>query len=231
MNGLKHVAFIMDGNGRWAQEKSEPRLCGHKKGALSMEALVPYAFEKGANVLSFYAFSTENWSRPKREVDGILSLLMDLLDRNLGYLIKNEIRLMVSGDISPLSAVRCKKITDAIEKTKNFKKTVNILFNYGGKSDVLHAVKTLISRGNSEPSESDFENALYTAGLPPVDLVVRTGGEKRLSNFMLWQTAYAELYFTDVYWPDFDKGEYDKAVDWFFSRQRRFGGLHKEPNS
>lgn len=225
MNGLNHVAFIMDGNGRWAKAQSMPRIEGHKAGARSMEKIVPYAFEKGATVLSFYAFSTENWVRPKKEVDGILSLLMMLLERNAAYLVKNKIRLVVSGDITPLSKVRQKKITDAIEKTKDFKKTVNILFNYGGKADVLRAAKTLIEKGVTSPTEADFESALYTCGLTPVDLVIRTGGEKRLSNFMLWQTAYSELYFTDVFWPDFNKACYDAAVEWFLSRKRRFGDI------
>lgn len=228
MGGLRHVAFIMDGNGRWATAKSKPRVDGHKAGAIAMEKIVPYAFSRGATVLSFYAFSTENWSRPKREVLGILSLLMILLERNLPFFIKNQIRLVVSGDLSMLSGVRRKKVYDAIEKTKDFKKTVNILFNYGGKSDILRAVKSLIEKGAENPSEDDFEKELYSAGLPPVDMVIRTSGEKRLSNFMLWQTAYSELYFTDVLWPDFSEKDYDEAVSWFQSRRRRFGGLDEK---
>lgn len=228
MGGLGHVAFIMDGNGRWATAKSKPRVDGHKAGAIAMEKIVPYAFSRGATVLSFYAFSTENWSRPKREVLGILSLLMILLERNLPFFIKNQIRLVVSGDLSMLSGVRRKKVYDAIEKTKDFKKTVNILFNYGGKSDILRAVKSLIAKGVENPSEDDFEKELYSAGLPPVDMVIRTSGEKRLSNFMLWQTAYSELYFTDVLWPDFSEKDYDEAVSWFQSRRRRYGGLDEK---
>lgn len=228
MGGLRHVAFIMDGNGRWATAKSKPRVDGHKAGAIAMEKIVPYAFSRGATVLSFYAFSTENWSRPKREVLGILSLLMILLERNLPFFIKNQIRLVVSGDLSILSGVRRQKVYDAIEKTKDFKKTVNILFNYGGKSDILRAVKSLLKKGAENPSEDDFEKELYSAGLPPVDMVIRTSGEKRLSNFMLWQTAYSELYFTDVLWPDFSEKDYDAAVSWFQSRRRRYGGLDEK---
>ncbi len=225
MGGLKHVAFIMDGNGRWATAKGQPRLNGHKAGATAMEKIVPYAFQKGATVLSFYAFSTENWSRPKAEVSGILSLLMVLLKRNLPYLMKNDIRLMVSGDLSPLSEKRRKVILDAIEKTKDNGKTVNILFNYGGKADILHAFRGLVDKGILSPTEKDLEAELYTKTLPPVDMVIRTGGEKRLSNFMLWQTAYTELYFTDVLWPDFKPSDLDEAIRWFEGRNRRYGGI------
>ncbi len=228
MDGLKHVAFIMDGNGRWATAKGKPRLSGHKAGAKAMQNLVPYAFSRGADVLSFYAFSTENWSRPKREVEGILSLLMIMLENNLQYLIDKKIRLSVTGDISVLSETRRKKILKAVEETANFKKTVNILFNYGGKADILHAVKSLVLKGVTNPTEDDFEKELYSGDLPPVDMVIRTSGEKRLSNLLPWQTAYSELYFTDVFWPDFDNNAYDEALNWFFERKRRFGGLDEK---
>ncbi len=228
MDGLKHVAFIMDGNGRWATAKGKPRLSGHKAGAKAMQNLVPYAFSRGADVLSFYAFSTENWSRPKREVEGILSLLMIMLENNLQYLIDKKIRLSVTGDISVLSETRRKKILKAVEETANFKKTVNILFNYGGKADILHAVKSLVLKGVTNPTEDDFEKELYSSDLPPVDMVIRTSGEKRLSNLLPWQTAYSELYFTDIFWPDFDNNAYDEALNWFFERKRRFGGLDEK---
>jgi len=228
MDGLKHVAFIMDGNGRWATAKGKPRLSGHKAGAKAMQNLVPYAFSRGADVLSFYAFSTENWSRPKREVEGILSLLMIMLENNLQYLIDKKIRLSVTGDISVLSETRRKKILKAVEETANFKKTVNILFNYGGKADILHAVKSLVLKGVTNPTEDDFEKELYSGDLPPVDMVIRTSGEKRLSNLLPWQTAYSELYFTDIFWPDFDNNAYDEALNWFFERKRRFGGLDEK---
>lgn len=228
MDGLKHVAFIMDGNGRWATAKGKPRLSGHKAGAKAMQNLVPYAFSRGADVLSFYAFSTENWSRPKWEVEGILSLLMIMLENNLQYLIDKKIRLSVTGDISVLSETRRKKILKAVEETANFKKTVNILFNYGGKADILHAVKSLVLKGVTNPTEDDFEKELYSSDLPPVDMVIRTSGEKRLSNLLPWQTAYSELYFTDIFWPDFDNNAYDEALNWFFERKRRFGGLDEK---
>lgn len=228
MDGLKHVAFIMDGNGRWATAKGKPRLSGHKAGAKAMQNLVPYAFSRGADVLSFYAFSTENWSRPKREVEGILSLLMIMLENNLQYLIDKKIRLSVTGDISVLSETRRKKILKAVEETANFKKTVNILFNYGGKADIMHAVKSLVLKGVTNPTEDDFEKELYSSDLPPVDMVIRTSGEKRLSNLLPWQTAYSELYFTDIFWPDFDNNAYDEALNWFFERKRRFGGLDEK---
>lgn len=225
MDGLKHVAFIMDGNGRWATAQGKPRVFGHKAGAKAMQTLVPYAFSLGADVLSFYAFSTENWSRPKREVDGILSLLFVMLENNLQYLIKEKIRLRVTGDLSVLSASRQKKVEEAVKKTASFTKTVNILFNYGGKADIMHAVDALIKKGVKAPTKEDFEKELFSEGLPPVDLVIRTSGEKRLSNLLPWQTAYSELYFTDVYWPDFDKDAYKKAVEWFLGRNRRYGSV------
>ncbi len=228
MDGLKHVAFIMDGNGRWATAQGKPRLSGHKAGAKAMQNLVPYAFSRGADVLSFYAFSTENWSRPRREVNGILSLLTVMLENNLQYLIDNEIRLLVTGDISVLNEVRQKRVLNATAKTAHFKKTLNILFNYGGKADILHAVKNLVKKGVSEPTEEDFQKELYSHDLPPVDMVIRTSGERRLSNLLPWQTAYSELYFTDTYWPDFDKNAYDEALKWFDGRKRRFGGIDKE---
>ena len=150
---------------------------------------------------------------------------MLLLKRNFKFLMENDIKLMVSGDLSPLSESRKRRITDAIEKTKDNTKTVNILFNYGGKSDILHAFKGLVEKGITNPTERDFEAELYTKELPPVDLLIRTGGEKRLSNFMLWQSAYTELYFTDVLWPDFTKSDLDEAICWFEGRSRRYGGI------
>ncbi len=144
------------------------------------------------------------------------------------YLIDNEIRLLVTGDISVLNEVRQKRVLNATAKTAHFKKTLNILFNYGGKADILHAVKNLVKNGVSDPTEEDFQKELYSHDLPPVDMVIRTSGERRLSNLLPWQTAYSELYFTDTYWPDFDKNAYDEALKWFDGRKRRFGGIDKE---
>lgn len=225
MGELNHIGFIMDGNGRWATARNKPRLYGHKAGATAMENIVPYAFSLGADVLSFYAFSTENKKRPHEEVSGILSLLVATLKKNLKLLYEKQIRLKVSGDISVLDVKTKKIINDAIEGTKDYKKIVNILFNYGGKAEILRAVRGLLNKNNTNPSEEDFVAELYSQDLPPVDLVIRTGGEKRLSNFMLWQTAYSEIYFTDVYWPDFKDSDLKTAVEWFNGRKRRYGAI------
>lgn len=225
MSGINHVGFIMDGNGRWAQSRNKPRLFGHTKGALAMEKIVEVAFSRNVEVLTFYAFSTENWSRPKEEVDGIIDLLFKMLKKNRALLVKNQIRLLVSGDFTCLDQKRQQVINNVIDKTKNFKKTINILFNYGGKADILHAVNSLITKGIQNPTAEQFESELYTSDLPKVDLIIRTSGEQRLSNFMLWQSAYAEIYFTNTLWPDFDRAEYLKAEEWFLSRHRRFGNI------
>lgn len=224
MAGLKHIAFIMDGNGRWAQERGKPRTDGHKMGARALERAVSHGFALGADVLSFYAFSTENWSRPKAEVDAILSLLIRCLTKNAKKLVSKKIRLVVSGDLTRLSFADQSKVQRVIEETKDFSKTLNIAFNYGGRNEIIRAVNKAVALGK-EVDEAAFEDLLYTKGLPPVDLLIRTSGEQRLSNFLLWQSAYSELYFTPTYWPDFDEDELDKAVSWYYGRNRRFGNI------
>ena len=225
MNGLKHIAFIMDGNGRWAEQRGKNRSFGHERGARALEKIVSFAFSLDVAVLSFYAFSTENWSRPKREVDKILSLLFNSLVKNTEKLIKKQIRLVISGDLSVLDEVKRQKVLDVIDKTKGFDKVLNICFNYGGRNEILRAVNTALEKGLDRIDHDTFESLLYTNGLPPVDLVIRTSGEQRLSNFLLWQVAYAEMYFTPVLWPDFDEGSLKDAIAWYQERNRRFGGL------
>lgn len=221
-----HVGFIMDGNGRWAKSRNKPRNYGHKKGADRVEEIVSASFNYGVKCVSLYAFSTENWSRPKEEVDKILSILQKFLDKYSKKLIRNKIKLLVSGDLSKLPSDIQKSIEQRISETACFDdKILNIAVNYGSKQEITHAVNLILKSGKNVISESDIANNLYTKDLPDIDLVVRTSGEQRLSNFFLWQCAYAEFYFTDVLWPDFDENELLKAFSWFKDRDRRFGKI------
>lgn len=222
----RHVGIIMDGNGRWAKQRGKPRSYGHKKGADVIDEVVTACFERGADAVSLYAFSTENWVRPKEEVDAIFGLLGILIDKKLAKLIKNEIKLIISGDISPLPEGLRKKCSNAVQKSGKFKgKVLNVAINYGSRAEITRAVNVALGSGRTEITEEDISAGLYTAGLPDIDLVIRTSGEMRLSNFFLWQCAYAEFYFTDVLWPDFHKEELDKAFEWYSHRKRRFGGV------
>ena len=222
----RHVGIIMDGNGRWAKLRGKPRSYGHKKGADVIDEVVTACFERGADVVSLYAFSTENWVRPKEEVDAIFGLLGILIDKKLAKLIKREVKLIISGDISPLPESLRKKCLNAVRKSENFNgKVLNVALNYGSRAEITRAVNLAIGSGRTEITEKDISAGLYTAGLPDIDLVIRTSGEMRLSNFFLWQCAYAEFYFTDVLWPDFRKEELGKAFDWYSHRKRRFGGV------
>ncbi len=222
----KHVGFIMDGNGRWAKLRGKPRSFGHIKGSDNVEKVVTGCFERGVYAVTLYAFSTENRSRPKEEVDKILSLLEKFLKKYIKTLVKNEVKLVFSGDLSVLPKSLKNLAEEKTQQTENFTKNVlNIALNYGSRAEIIRACNALIKSGKSEVTEKDFENELYTKLLPEMDLIVRTGGEKRLSNFFMYQAAYAELYFTDVYWPDFGEEELDKALLWFSKRQRRFGNV------
>lgn len=220
----RHVGFIMDGNGRWAAAKGKSRNYGHKKGVDVLEPLVDRALELGVEVMSFYALSSENWSRPQAEIKKLLSLMSSALTVFLPKLIKNGLRLKVSGDLSCLDEKRRKRVEEAEKKTENLTNgVINILFNYGSRGEIVRAANALIKEGK-EVTEQSFNEKLYTSDLPDLDLVIRTSGEQRLSNFLLWQAAYAELYFTPVMWPDFTPQEFDKAIEWYLNRSRRFGG-------
>ena len=227
-NRPRHVAIIMDGNGRWAKKRHKPRLYGHKQGALQARDFVEMFASYNIPYLTLYAFSTENWNRPKAEVDGIIKLLSENLDKVIEIAHGQNIRLRHLGRTDRLSPEIQKKARAAIDLTKNNSGlTVNVAFNYGGRSEIADAVKAIVT-GKIKPAEIDetlVSGHLYTAGLPDPDLLIRTGGEMRLSNFLIWQAAYAELYFTPVLWPDFGREELEKALSVFGSRQRRFGGL------
>lgn len=221
----RHIGFIMDGNGRWAKLRGKSRSYGHKKGADVIEEVVSACFFEGVEAVSLYAFSTENWSRPKEEIDTIFDLLEKFLRRYENKLVNERIRLIISGDLSEISEKLRNRSISVMKNTERFVgKTLNIAINYGGRAEIVRAAKLLSETG--EPvTEENLAGRLYTTGLPDIDLVVRTSGESRLSNFFLWQCAYAELYFTDVLWPDFKTEELKKALEWFAGRKRRFGNI------
>ena len=224
-SNIRHIAFIMDGNGRWAEKRGLPREHGHKYGAKALKTVVRRCSEHGIEAATFYAFSTENWKRPKREVDALMNLLDNYLDQVLKETKDNDIRYKFIGDISVLAEPLRKKISKIEEISSSGKHTVNIALNYGAKSELAAAYNKLIAKGKKTVSEKDIENELYTSDSPDLDLLVRTGGELRLSNFLLWQAAYAELYFTDILWPDMDERAVDDAIETFMNRKRRFGGV------
>lgn len=224
----QHVAIVMDGNGRWAAKRRKPRLYGHKQGALHTRDFVEMFAAYGIPYLTLYAFSTENWNRPKVEVDGIIRLLSENLDRAIEIANGQNIRIRHLGKEDRLPQEVQKKARAAIDLTRNNSGlTVNIAFNYGGRSEIVNAAQEIARRRVNPESvdESVFSGYLYTAGMPDPDLFIRTGGEMRLSNFLIWQSAYAELYFTPVLWPDFGRDEMEKALADYGRRQRRFGGL------
>ena len=218
-----HVGIIMDGNGRGANLKGKKRSYGHKAGSDNVERIVAHAYEKGIKTLSLFAFSTENWLRPKEEVDELMRLLEVYFNKFIKKLIKKNFRLNVMGDISALSEKLSKIIIEGQEKSKNNTEFIlNIGINYGGRQEIVKAANDLIKE-NKEITVDNLSSKLYTAEFGEPDLIIRTGGEKRISNFMLYQGAYSELYFCDVLWPDFDEIELDKALEDYSNRNRRFG--------
>jgi len=223
----RSIAIIMDGNGRWASARGLPVADGHREGARALRRTVEAAIDLEIGSLAVYAFSTENWARPRREVNALMRLIPRVIERELQELHANGVRLVHVGDLEPLDERLRAKVLDAIELTKdNDRITVNVAFNYGGRAEIVEAVKKIIEDG-VKPEDLDeqlFANYLDTRGLPETDLVIRTAGEQRLSNFLLWQTAYAEYYTTPIYWPDFNVDEVEKALTEFSQRQRRFGG-------
>ncbi len=222
---LRHIAFIMDGNGRWAKKRGLPREVGHRYGAEAFKKITEYCLERGVEVVTVYAFSTENWRRPKSEVDGIMRLFVEYLKDGLNKNWKTPAHIRFLGDTSVFSEETRALIKEIGEKSSIHSQVLNIAINYGGRDDILHAVNTLISEGKREISAEDINSRLYTAGLPEPDLVVRTGGEWRLSNFLTWQSTYSELYFTKTLWPDMTKHDVDLAFEFFEGRERRFGDV------
>ena len=221
----RHIGFIMDGNGRWAKKRGMPREYGHRFGAETFRKVMEYCGDIGIEAVTFYVFSTENWKRPQKEVDSIMKLLNKYLDECEEKVMKNNVRFVFLGDKSVFHEDMRAKMIDIEEKSKNNKSIINLALNYGGRDEIATAVNKLIAEGKTRVSEADISAALYTADSPELDLIVRTGGDMRISNFLLWQSAYAELYFTDILWPDFSTADVDAAINNFMSRKRRFGGV------
>lgn len=222
-----HVAIILDGNGRWAKEKGKKRTEGHKEGYKNLKSISRYILNNGTKVLSVFAFSTENFKRPKEEVDFLMDLFVDGFNKDAGYFKKENIKVVFSGKKDNLR----KDVLDAMEKITETTKdntlgTLNICLNYGGRAEIVDAVNKVVSVGKTITEET-FSKYLYN-DLPDIDLMIRTSGEIRISNFMLWQLSYAELYFPNCYFPDFNEQEYDKAILEYTKRDRRFGSLNNE---
>jgi len=223
-----HIAIVPDGNGRWAEQRGLPRLSGHKAGIENMRRLVKILNEYPIKYVTLYGFSTENWNRPEAEVTGLFRLVADFMDKTALEIHKQRVKLRHLGRIDKLPRSLQQSIDKSIELTKNNSgMTLSIAFNYGARAEILDAVRRLIADGVApeDIDEKMFESYLYTAGLPDVDLLIRTGDELRSSNFLLWQSTYSEYHFTKVLWPDFGKKDIDKALLAFSQRQRRFGGL------
>jgi len=222
---LKHIAFIMDGNGRWANKRGLPREFGHRAGAKVFKDLSIYCGDIGIKYVTVYAFSTENWKRPQKEVDAIMKLLEEYLFEALETMKERDAQIHFLGDRSPFSD-HFKQLMEKTEReSAENNRVLNIALNYGGRDEIVHAVNSLIAEGNDCITEDGIESRLYTAHCPAPDLIVRTGGELRISNFLMWQSAYSELYFTDKFWPDMKHSDVDEAVAEFYRRSRRFGGV------
>jgi undecaprenyl diphosphate synthase len=226
----QHIAIIMDGNGRWAQKRHMPRTVGHAKGAAGVKALVEHCAKLGIKCLTLFAFSTENWKRPEEEVSTLMGLFVQYLEKEMGALAAAGVRLKVIGDVAGFAPELQTRIHTAEKATQhNQAITLAVAANYGGQWDVVQAVKNWqVANPEAKASELTQEQLaqhLSTSGMPDVDLLIRTGGERRISNFLLWQVAYAELYFTEALWPEFDEVQLTQALRWYEARERRFGQL------
>ncbi len=221
-SGLRHVAYIMDGNGRWATARSLPRELGHSAGAKNFKEIVRYSRNIGIRYVTVYAFSTENWKRPEREVAAIMKLLDEYIDEAA---LEDEIEFLFIGDRESVDPRIAERMASLEELTVGRPFRVNIAFNYGGRDEIVHAANRAFSQGKTEITEEDVSENLYTSDCPDPDLIVRTGAEYRISNFLMWQSAYSELYFSDKMWPEFKPEDVDAAVIEFSKRKRRFGGV------
>jgi undecaprenyl diphosphate synthase len=228
----RHIAIIMDGNGRWAQERRLPRTFGHREGIKRVKETVTAAVELGIKVITLFAFSTENWSRPEKEINMLMRSLGSFLDREIKDMVKQEIRFRAIGSVEPFPDYIKAKIRNAEEVTRGYDRlTLVLALNYGARQEIVEAVKKFSRaavEGKADPgalTPEQFSGYFYTAGLPDPDLLIRTSGEMRLSNFLLWQLSYAELYFPRKYWPDFRRADLEKAIEAYQRRERRFGGI------
>ncbi len=225
INPLRHIAFIMDGNGRWAKKRGMPREYGHTVGVKTFRQIAEYCFRGGIDTVTVYAFSTENWKRPKQEVDAIMKLLGSYLKMGMTEMAKNNIRIRFLGEKTPFTPELQSSMIELEEASKMNKYSLNIAANYGGRAEIVNAVNRMLADGVTEFTEENISSAIYTKGQNDPDLIVRTGGEMRLSNFLTWQATYSELYFTDVLWPDLSENDIDLAVENYYTRKRRFGGV------
>ena len=222
----EHIAIIMDGNGRWAKAKNRPRLFGHNAGMKTLKKIVRASSDAGIKIITMYAFSTENWKRSPEEVDGLMNIAVEYFHKEVGELHENNVKINVIGNLNGLGTKVREAAMKAIDTTAaNTGLVLNIALNYGGRDEILHAVKELMTAGISPETvtEQHISDHLYTKGQPDPDLLIRTGGESRLSNFMLWQMAYAEFMFTDIYWPDFEVEVYYEMIKNYQNRNRRYG--------
>ena len=227
----QHIAIIMDGNGRWARARRRRRLEGHRAGLKAIRRVLKACDELGVSVLSLYAFSTENWTRPRSEVDGLMRLFSQTLDREIDELNAEGVQLRITGRRDGLSSALLRKIEASEALTRhNQDRVLNLLINYGGRAEIVDAVRKLIAAGvnPAELGDEHITGALYHPDLPEPDLVIRTAGEQRISNFLIWETAYSEFHFTETLWPDFDKADLVEAIAAFNARERKFGGLNDE---
>lgn len=227
---LRHVAIIMDGNGRWAKKRGLQTVEGHKAGAESVKRAIEYAGKTGLEYLTLFAFSTENWKRPEEEVNALMELLYTFIEENIEEVNKEGIRIKVIGRLEQIPERTRKRLLDAIGKTSQNKKgTVVLALNYGGRAEIIDAVKKysddlLAGKTDKEAlTEESFRNYLYDPEIPDPELMIRTSGEFRISNFLLWEISYSEIYISDVFWPDFDENEFEKAIQSYYGRERRFG--------
>jgi undecaprenyl diphosphate synthase len=224
----EHVAIIMDGNGRWATSRGLPRLAGHRAGTENLRRIIRACVEFGVRYLTIYAFSTENWGRPKEEIEGLMHIIADVIERELGELHQEGVRLRHIGHLDRLPPTLREKVLKAVEMTQNNERLIlNVAFNYGGRDEIICAIRSMIEAG-IRPEQVDPEMVakhLFTAGVPDPDLIIRTSGEMRVSNFLIWQSAYSEWYFTPSYWPDFDREALHTALVEYSRRDRRYGGV------
>lgn len=221
----KHIAFIMDGNGRWAKKHFMPREYGHSVGAKKFREIAQYCADCGVENVTVYAFSTENWKRPKNEVDAIMRLFKEYIKEAERDFCKSDVRILFIGNRDVFDEELRSEMQRVEELTADRKKTLCIAINYGGRGEIVDAVNGLIASGKTHICEEDITKTIYSGAVPPPDMIVRTGGELRLSNFLMWQSAYAELFFTDTLWPDLTTAEVDRLIETFYQRNRRYGGI------
>ncbi|MFH1361359.1 MAG: isoprenyl transferase [bacterium] len=231
----QHIAVIMDGNGRWAQAKALPRIAGHKEGAESLRVILKASAEFGVKYLTVYAFSTENWQRPQEEVDFLMDLFAQTIEAEMSELMANEVKVNFLGRLNKFSTELFAKMTAMMEKTKNNKRiALNVMVNYGGRAEIVDAVREILGARDQALGNIDeqlISDHLYTKGMPDPDLLIRTASEMRVSNFLLWQIAYAEIYVTSVYWPDFRRQQLIEAIEDYQKRTRKFGQTKEQINA